>query len=246
MNILVGIGVVLGLLVIFGMIGFMFLRREISKMKTVETQEVIENIYAVQDSQVNFYLIKSGDQYLAIDAGNNVDQVQQQFENLNINPLDVTIVLLTHTDSDHVAALDLFKNATIYISEAEEQMIDGRTARFMSNHNALVYDYELFADEQVIELLGVKVKGILTPGHTMGSMSYIINNKYLFTGDTLGLDNGKVYKIDGLLRSFYYMDTAAQQESLQKLANLNGIEYIFTGHYGFTNDYATAFTNWDQ
>ena len=124
-------------------------------------------------------------------------------------------------------------------------MIDGRTARFMNSYNTLDYDYTLITDGQVMELMGLKVEGVLTPGHTPGSMSFIIDDKYLFVGDTMGLDKGEAYTVSGLLGLIYYVDSEAQNETMQKLANLSGIEYIFTGHHGYTADYPTAFAYWN-
>jgi len=39
------------------------------------------------------------------------------------------------------------------------------------------------------------------------------------------------------------MDDNIQRESLESLAKLKNIEYIFTAHYGFSNDYGEAFKN---
>ncbi|WP_428776620.1 MBL fold metallo-hydrolase, partial [Vibrio sp.] len=249
---LISIGVVLGLVILFVAVMYFSLQREVSKMKSVGTQEITENVYIIQNiapagGSVYMYLVKSGDHYLAIDAGAAPDLVQPEFDKLNIDPQDVAVVLLTHTDTDHIGALSLFNNAAIYISEAEEQMIDGRTARFMNSYNTLDYDYTIITDGQVTDLLGLKVEGVLTPGHTPGSMSFIIDDKYLFVGDTMGLDKGEAYTGSGLFALLiYYMDRDAQNESMQKLANLNGIEYLFTGHHGYTSDLATTFAGWNQ
>ncbi|MBQ3047462.1 MAG: MBL fold metallo-hydrolase, partial [Clostridia bacterium] len=40
-------------------------------------------------------------------------------------------------------------------------------------------------DQNEFLLGNFKVKTMLTPGHTSGCMCYLINNTYLFTGDTL-------------------------------------------------------------
>ena len=47
----------------------------------------------------------------------------KNLEKLNINPDKITAAFLTHTDSDHVGTLELFKNADIYISKEEEKMM---------------------------------------------------------------------------------------------------------------------------
>lgn len=240
-------GAILGLLILLILLGAATIQPDLNKMASIETQEIIEDVYAVQDftalGTVNLYLIKSNNQYIAIDAGNDADHIQQELDKLNINAQDIVAVFLTHTDADHTAAVNLFNKATFYMSRAEEQMIDGRTSRFLFSENTFDHDYELVEDGQTINILGLKIQGILTPGHTPGSMSYLIDDKYLFAGDAVSLDKGQVYLLN---ESIYYMDAEAQRDSLERLANLSDVEYIFTGHHGFTTEHAKAFANWKR
>jgi hydroxyacylglutathione hydrolase len=241
-SVLIIIGVILGLLVLSLVAYLLKFQSETNKMTPVESQEFIKDVYVIQDTFVNMFLIKGGNHYIAIDAGNNADQIRQELGKLNIKEEEVVAVFLTHTDADHIAALSLFRNATIYISEAEEQMIDGRTPRFLFVHNTFEYEPELVEDGQVINVSGLKVQGILTPGHTPGAMSYLIDDKYLFVGDSMSLEDGKV----NLFNDFFNMDSETQRASLKKLADLSGVEYVFTAHYGVTDDYAKAFSAWAE
>ena len=163
-------------------------------------------------------------------------------EKLNIDHQKVVAVFLTHSHADHVGALELFKNATIYISREEEQMINRQTSRFSIFKNKLNYDYELVEDNQIINISDLKIKGILTPGHTPGSMCYLINDKYLFTGDTMSLKSGNV----DVFNDFFNMDTITQRKSLKKLTGFPEVKYIFTAHYGFTDNYKKALKNWNE
>lgn len=235
-------GIILGVILLASGLYLYKMNSETSKMNACDTKEIIPGIYAVKDSNfVNMYLVKNGSNFVAIDAGINLKIVKQEMDKLKIAPEKVTAVLLTHTDSDHVSAVKLFKNAKVYISSDEEQMINGKTARaafFMKNK--LDSAHEIIKDNQIIDISGLKVKGILTPGHTPGSMSYIINNKYLFTGDTLSLKNQKAE----LFNKFFNMDSAAEEKSIGKLAALPDIKYIFTAHYGYTDNFQKAFEGW--
>lgn len=224
-----------------GWYGYKF-KSETSKMNPVETKELVEGIYAIKDGTfANMYLVKSGNEYVAVDAGNKLQNVKQEMAKLGIGPENVTAILLTHTDTDHTGAIKLFKNAKVYISSSEEQMINGKTARAaVIMKNKLDRAYEMINDNQTVDISGLKVKGILTPGHTPGSMSYIINGKYLFTGDTLGLKDQKAE----LFNAFFNMDSAAEEKSIGKLAVLNDIEYIFTAHYGYTDSFPKALECW--
>lgn len=213
---------------------------EIKKMSSMETREIVKDVFAVQDNFVNLFLVKNGSTYIAIDAGNNAEHIHQELNRLQIDPKSVTAVLLTHSDVDHTAGLSLFENAVIYLSRAEEQMINGQTSRFLFMKNKLYYSHELLEDNQVLTISGLKIKGILAPGHTPGSMCYLINDNWLFTGDSMSIKNGKVKEFNKI----FNMDTQTQQKSLENLADLPGVEYLFTAHYGFTDEFQRAFGNW--
>jgi len=233
----IGIGILVIILVIIGG-GFYFkMKSELKKMNSIATKEVVHNIYAVNDSFVNMFLIKDSTNYVAIDAGNDMTVIANGLKKLNIDPEKITAVLLTHTDGDHVAALKLFNNATVYLAKEEEQMINGKTARMLNRHNQIdTKTYTLLDDQQIIQIGNIHIQGILTPGHTPGSMSYLVNGKYLFVGDAFGLKDGKVDKPNKLFTSD--MDTAIK--SFSKINHLPGTEYIFTAHTGFSNEYKTA------
>ena len=50
----------------------------------------------------------------------------------------------------------------------------------------------LLKDEQIFYIDDIKIECFLVPGHTWGHMVYLIDDRYLFTGDTLwfGADGG--------------------------------------------------------
>src|SRR5674476_667672 len=80
------LGIVLLILVIAG-IYFSYslkMKSELKIMTPVESQQIVENIFSVQDTFVNMYLIKDGDKYIAIDAGNNADNVLYELKKLKI------------------------------------------------------------------------------------------------------------------------------------------------------------------
>ena len=239
-RVLIAVGIVIGLLLMLIVAYLWMFQSETGKMTPLESQEFNEDVYVVQDSFVNMFLIKNNDEYIAIDAGADADHIHQELDKLSIKREEVVAVFLTHTDTDHIGALNLFESATIYISEAEEQMTNGQTPRFLFVHNTFGYKPELVKDGEGFDIAGLKVEGILTPGHTPGSMSYRIDDRYLFVGDSMSLKNGRV----DLFNEYFNMDSEVQGETLRKLAGLSGVEYIFTAHYGVADDYADAFSEW--
>ena len=235
--VLITVGSVIVILILIA-VGFgLKMKSEVKNMHVVETQEVVSNIYSVKDGFVNLFLIKDSDNYIAIDAGADVKTIRKELLTLKIDTAKIKAVLLTHGDGDHTAALSVFKNATIYLAREEEQMINGKTAKMMFFHNKLSRnDYTLLEDRQNLKIGKTHILCILTPGHTPGSMSYLIDNKYLFVGDAFGLKDGKIDKAN----SFFSKDLKLAIKSFDKINNLPNVEYIFTAHNGFTNDYKNA------
>jgi len=228
------IKIILGVVVILVLVIVAFLAKmlyEQSKMHPADTQEILSDIFTIRNSHVNFYLIKSGEKYIAIDAGLSSDTTTDELQKLGISSDNIIAVLLTHTDSDHIGALSLFSNATVYIGSDEIQMIDGTVSRNFFTKNKLDVPYETLSNGETLELFNMKIECIFTPGHTNGSVCYLINGKYLFVGDTLSLQDNEV----GLFSSFYNMNNEMQKNSIKRLSELNDIQYIFSGHYGFSD-----------
>lgn len=199
------------------------------KFIPLESQVVDEIVYVVNDggiSKVNMYLIKNDEKYIAIDAGCYRVGVKKELEKFNINPDNVEALFLTHADGDHTASVDLFKNAKIYISKEEEKHFSGEKFRIYTNKPN--YVYQTLKDEETITVSNMQVKCFLTPGHSEGSTTFLVNDAYLFAGDTISLVNGK---IETFVES-YNSDTEKQKESVKKISSIKNIKYIFTGHHG--------------
>ncbi len=235
------IGIPAGILLVILLAAGLLMLSNISGFTSLDSREVVSNVYAVSGAgYVNFYIVKGDNGLVAFDGGEDKSTAAKELSKLNLDPLKVSAVFLTHTDSDHAGALGLFSNARIYISDQEEQLVSGKTARALIFPNSIPAGYILLRDGQDIETAGLKIHCILTPGHTPGAMCYLVNGKYLFTGDTLSLKNGRA----GTFNDLFNMDTNRQKSSLKKLAGLSGIEYIFTAHYGYTDNFQKAFEPW--
>ena len=214
------------------------LKGDMDRMAAAETGRITDRVAAVKDSIVNLYVVKGATRSIAFDAGNSTEGVRPGLESLGIDPADVAAVFLTHADGDHVGGLPLFAHADVYLPAEEEQMIDGRTARFFFFvRNTLDRKHLSIADGQTVEIDGLKVTAILTPGHTPGSTSYVVDGQYLFSGDNLSLQSGRA----GVFSEMINMDSSVQRESLKRIAMLDGIRYVFTAHHGYTDSFDAAF-----
>lgn len=236
--IIVGIIIVTLILIFGGML--LKLMSEFSKFTPIETGKIVDSIYVIKDDVANMFIIQDNTQYVVIDLGMNPAAVEEQFKKLGINPSNVSAVLLTHTDSDHTGALSLFKEAKVYLSREEEQMIDGRKTKYVlfikTSLGIPRKDYILLEDREIIQIGNLKIQSILVPGHTSGMMAYLINEKYLFTGDILSLKNSKIAPIPAI----FDMNRKQAVQSIEIIRRIPSAEYIFTGHWGYTDKYKTA------
>ena len=69
------------------------------------------------------FLYKADDFLICFDTGFNEDSIKKEFDRLGFDPKNVRYIFLTHSDRDHTGGLNLFKNAKLYLSADEEQMI---------------------------------------------------------------------------------------------------------------------------
>jgi len=208
---------------------------------------IADNVYEVKSRTVSMFLYTADDSPICFDTGINEEPIKREFDALGFKPEHVKYVFLTHTDRDHVGGLNLFKNADVYLSIDEEQMVNRTTPRFLG----FVYNppikkaYALLKNGEIVQAGQTKIEALATPGHTPGSMSYVVNDSILFTGDTLRLKDGKVSAFSRLrLGDRIHMDTTTQTESVKKLAQLKNISLIVTAHTGFTTDFQSAMSDW--
>jgi hydroxyacylglutathione hydrolase len=208
------------------------------------TGQVAEHVYAVRVRDVNMFIYADGEHTVAIDAAYAGDALFEELKRLPIPSQSVTRLFMTHADADHAGGLDAFPDVQVYLSKDEEQMIDGTTARLFGLYHSprLARSYSLLDDGDVVTVGTIRVLAIATPGHTPGSMSFLVNNHVLFSGDTLTLRNGQAHP-------FYFLvnkDTATQRKAIRKLASLQDIDLLCTAHTGCTRDYARAMQYWRE
>ncbi len=203
-------------------------------MKPSETGKITDTeIISVKNVIGNMFFVRASDGYIVVDAGSDKSAVEKSLSDENISPEEVKHILLTHTDADHVASLSLFSNAKIYLNQDELQMVNGQTKR-SGNYNALpgginLDDLILLQDEQELTLGDHKIKCISAPGHTPGSMAYLMNGEYLFSGDAFKVS-------DGVLSVHpYTMDEEKSKKTVHKIYDtIKESKLVLTAHYGNT------------
>jgi len=230
------LGALVLLIVVFMIIYLVISKSAVKRMMPVETRQITDDVYAVKNKYVNMYLVKDGNNFIAIDAGIRKGAVKNELKKLEIDPDKVRAVLLTHSDGDHAGGISLFDKAVIYLPKEEEQVINGETGRFLWFGNKIdTKNYKLLNDKS-FKIGDLKIRMISTPGHTAGSTCYVVNDKYLFTGDALRLHNGLVEPFPKIINK----SARKARRSMHNVLGLEGVQYIFTAHYGYTDDYKNA------
>ena len=140
--------------------------------------------------QTNCYFLINEDtkEVLIVDPA---DRAQKIIEWINSEGLKPTAILLTHGHFDHIMGVAGVKkeyNIPIYASKDEVEVLANpqiNVSTMMGAYLSMKAD-KLFSDGDVLELAGMKLKVISTPGHTIGSVCfYMEEEKVLISGDTL-------------------------------------------------------------
>ena len=240
-----------------------FQKKEMSKMyrgkeifKPLNTGWIDEHVACVREWVANIFFYRKNGAVIMLDAGYNYDRLEEKMRWLGIRPDEIRDILITHQDTDHVGAVEadspgLFKNATLYVGETENRYLTGEVRRKVIYHlyklpQVTINNKKiLLKDGQVFTIGDIKIECFLVPGHTWGHMVYLIDDKYLFTGDTIwfGADGG--YSFISSLAEDNKLAVKSLAGLEQKLQS-RGLQPLFiTGHTGWTDNSAFAFAHKD-
>jgi len=223
------IAIPLGLIFVAAIIFLWNFLSATKSMTPAETAAINDSVWCIKDRFVNAFIFKGEKSYLMIDAGLGNTKFRQELDKLGIGPEEITTLLLTHTDGDHTGSIGLYPNATVYMHKDEEQMINGTTGKTKFSKTKWKYGpYKLLDNNDTLIIDGLKIKIIHTPGHTPGSVCYVIGGDYLVSGDNLIVANGKY---EHFVEKFN-MKTTEQIESLKILPSPVTFKYILTSHNG--------------
>ncbi|ARA99469.1 MBL fold metallo-hydrolase [Geobacillus thermodenitrificans] len=117
------------------------------------------------------YMVLSGDEALVVDPLRFIDVYEQVAQQEGVK---ITHIVDSHLHADHLSggkALAERTGAAYYLMKSE----------------GAVFDFEPLEQHETIDFENVhlEVLAVKTPGHTPGSVSFFVNGKWLFSGDTI-------------------------------------------------------------
>jgi len=153
------------------------------------------------------YLIRE-EGLILVDAGvpNKAKEFLKKTEDLSLEPQDISLILLTHGHWDHIGSLHELKRLTgdaVAINHREKDWVEralkplppgiglrGKVFAAVSQPVTLLVSFpgtsvDIVLEDKGLSLESYGVRGevLHTPGHTLGSMSLLLDTGDAFVGD---------------------------------------------------------------
>ena len=172
---------------------------------------------ALGDYQTNCYIIynENSPTCVVLDPGYEPERVLAAVNGLG---KAVEAILLTHGHFDHVGGVKAIAEAThcrVYLHENDLSLPPYYTG------DPLYYT-DNYADGDILELAGLQIKVLHTPGHTPGSVCLVCED-VIFSGDTLFAGTCGRTDLPG-------SSPAQMKQSLARLKALEGDYRVLPGH----------------
>jgi hydroxyacylglutathione hydrolase len=148
-----------------------------------------------------------------IDPSWDLDKI---FQTLKKNNWRAKYIINTHTHFDHVLG--------------NEQMAELTGAKIVQHKNSQLEKDIAVCDGDTIEIGSIRLRVLYTPGHSKDSICLLLDDQFIFTGDTLFVGNCGRVDLPG-------SDAKEMYDSLfNRLAKLNENLILYPGHnYGPTS-----------
>ena len=128
----------------------------------------IEQVTLSMDGfEVNSYVVHAPEGDIVVDAGAEPEKI------LSATQAPVAAILVTHGHADHVNALDIVRRET-----------GARVYMHPEDAEGKVSDYEPLEDGRALDVAGLGIRVLHTPGHSLGSVTFVIGDDQI-VGDLI-------------------------------------------------------------
>ncbi|MEI5988760.1 metallo-beta-lactamase [Enterococcus termitis] len=140
--------------------------------------------------QENCYLVYNESSLLIIDPGAESEKIAHLIEKTGKKPI---AILLTHTHYDHIGAVETLRHQykiPVYVSPLEQEWLTNPILNLsgLGRHDdiadIIVQSAEVEFELKEYDLDGIRFSVVPTPGHSIGSVSFIFDD-FVVTGDAL-------------------------------------------------------------
>lgn len=179
-------------------------------------------------------LIQADSWVALLDSGGHSQRRQliPRIEKCGVTANDIRYIFLTHLHWDHANNVDLFPHAELIVSRAEWNFVQhDNDGAYYPPTIEMIRNQRLSVIEANGEMVAPNVYAYLTPGHTFGSTTYVINDgaeNYVLAGDAaknryeIETGNAKMTK-----------DAEMSKQSIAHIKSLG--THILPGHDGWVD-----------
>ena len=202
--------------------------------------EVIPGIHSVPGTRVSRIYLIEDEELTLVDTGMpwSAGRVFKYIESIGRRPDELSRILMTHNHPDHTGSarnISRRSGAQIVAHRRDAAYRGGAysisyMSRFKPPNVPLPFlrhtpVHRLLVESEVIPVSG-GIRVIHTPGHTPGSVCYMLEREgLLFSGDTIFSDHGRVSRS----MPFPGSDMAQYRQSLKRLADMR-FDILCGGH----------------
>ena len=129
--------------------------------------EIVQVTVSMDGFEVNSYVVHATEGDIIVDAGAEPERI------LGATRAPVAAILVTHGHADHVNALEFVRRETaapVFMHPADAE--------------GKVEDYEPLEDGQALDLAGLGIRVFHTPGHSPGSVTFVMGDDQI-VGDLI-------------------------------------------------------------
>jgi glyoxylase-like metal-dependent hydrolase (beta-lactamase superfamily II) len=195
--------------------------------------KITDGLFVIDGTNANVYVFKIGNKVFQVDSAlkGQFGKIKSFYESNGLKP---DIVLITHAHPDHIGELP--KTVNLYSPKVYAHGLDLNVIRgeaklpsksFLTSMFSAFYRVAPVKDAEDTAKLTNDIAVIETPGHTPGSVSYLIElngGKFIFVGDAAFEKDGGLY-----VNRKFSLDYYVAEASLKRIESLMPIT-VLPGH----------------